>query len=106
MSFEILQEIDEILDHIEELQSKVYDQVENYETKFPQDYEKLEKMFKLLKVCKPKIEKNLKDCSDMDVKVANLLAKINSTLNPDESNCLKWSKDEVTRLVENLTHCF
>ena len=96
----VLQNVDEILDHVDDLQSKVYDQFENYETQFPtQDYQKLKKLSKILKNYKPKIEKNVKKSLDINTKMTNLMKKIDSELNVDESNCLKWSKKEVTRFV-------
>ena len=95
-----LEDVDGLLDVIKDSQSKVYDELQNYEQNLTQDYEKLSKLLNILKIYETKVEKNLEKCSDIHKKIKHLLKEIDSRLNPDEKNCNQWTKEEVTRFVQ------
>ena len=78
------------------IQSKVYHELKNYGKNLTQDYEKLFKIWNILKSYETKVEKNLKKCSDINKKIKHLLKEIDSRLNPDETKCSQWTKEEVT----------
>ena len=88
------------MDVIKDSQSKLYDELQNYEQNLTQDYEKLSKLLNILKIYETKVEKNLEKCSDINKKIKHLLKEIDSRLNPDEKNCNQWTKEEVTRFVQ------